>query len=221
MPPPAVGATTARLYAALPAYIRDADADPAQTGYPAGWPLLRFLSLLFDQASELEVLLDRFAHLEPSPDDPGLMRAASDLVDPAGADAAWLDWLGQVVGVDRADRDDATMRAAIAGAGTRARGSAVDLEAIVGPLLTGTAYFELEPHYLGDIWTARIVTLVTETPITAAELLAAVEPARAAGMTFAHFAGVTWAATQAATPTWADLAAAGGTWAAMYAAAAP
>lgn len=89
---PAVSAFTARWWEALPAVYRDADEDQADG--VNGWPLERFLSLLGDQAGEIETLYDRIAlH------DDGTGDWVSDLANPATADAAWLAWLAQIAGL--------------------------------------------------------------------------------------------------------------------------
>lgn len=89
--PPAVAAFTRRWFDDLPEVYRAADeADPSVDG----WPLLRYLSLLGDQADELSTLVDRFAlH------DDGAGDWTSDLSNPATADAAWLPWLAQMAGI--------------------------------------------------------------------------------------------------------------------------
>lgn len=87
---PDVSATTERLYGSLPAFYRDADE-------PLDWPLLRYLSLLGDQLGDLEELVDRIDFVRA--EDVGSAGDTSDLVDPATADAAWLPWLAQLVGI--------------------------------------------------------------------------------------------------------------------------
>lgn len=90
---PAVAPFTARWWADLPEMYRAA--DEADTG--VGWPLLRFMSLLGDQAGEIAALRDRFA-LHPDPNNPA-GPWISDLSNPATADAAWLPWMAQLAGV--------------------------------------------------------------------------------------------------------------------------
>lgn len=89
---PAVAEFTDRWFDALPAVYRSA--DEAQDGGADGYPLLRFLSLLGDQAGEVETLVDRIAlH------DDGTGDWRSDLANPAAADDAWLAWIAQMVGL--------------------------------------------------------------------------------------------------------------------------
>lgn len=83
---------TARAWRGLPELYRAADEERLEG--EDGMPLLRFMSLLGDQAGELEDLLDRIAsHLSPEG------RWISELSDPATADAAWLGWLAQLAGI--------------------------------------------------------------------------------------------------------------------------
>lgn len=76
---PDVGTTTERMYARLPAFYREDDETDGD------YPLLRFLSLVGDQASEVEDIVDRLP---------------TDLANPIAAEAAWVPWLAQLVGLD-------------------------------------------------------------------------------------------------------------------------
>lgn len=93
---PLTGAVLARF----PLAYQDADAA-------SGDPLLRWLSLLWDQVGEVTDIADRI-----NPDG-----APSALTDPQAADAPWLPWLAQFVGLELpATMGAYDMRAAIAGA---------------------------------------------------------------------------------------------------------
>lgn len=82
---------TDRLYQSLPAFYRDADEQVS------GEPLHGFLSLLGDQADDVETLVDRIDFVRP--EDGGVDGDTSDLVDPSAADGGWLPWLAQFVGI--------------------------------------------------------------------------------------------------------------------------
>lgn len=89
---PDTTATTERLWGALPQLYRDA--DEAQGDGVDGWPLLRYVSLLGDQADELAALYGRLAlH------DDGAGDWRSDLGDPEAADDVWLPWLASLAGL--------------------------------------------------------------------------------------------------------------------------
>lgn len=88
---PAVAELTDEWFDSLPGYLRDSDAS-------SEWPLLRFLSLVGDQAGAVAVLTARADYVAPT--DGGVPGDTSDLVDPATADAGWLAWLAQFVGLE-------------------------------------------------------------------------------------------------------------------------
>jgi hypothetical protein len=206
MPRPTVTATTERIYArGIPLFMRDADAAEPSGG---GYPLLRFLSLLGDLLDHVEVLRARIDYIDLA--DGGVPGDTSDLVDPDTADTAWLNWLGQLVGVARGDRTAVEMRAAItnASSGWRA-GSQAAVRAEVQPLLTGTKHLIIADHYTAE-WTVALVTLASETAATtAAAILAAAGRTKPAGVTFVHDIGLSWAELEAHYPTWSAVEAAG------------
>lgn len=88
---PDVSAFTARWYGRLPAYVRRDDAA-------LDYPLLRSLSLLGDQAGEVEATFDAIDRREP--DEGGPVDDTSDLGDPATAPSSWLPWLAMLAGLD-------------------------------------------------------------------------------------------------------------------------
>lgn len=144
---PDVSATTERIYAALPQEERNADEDQADGAN--GYPQLRYLSLLGDQAGELEVLLDRFNFVAPR--DGGAAGDTSDLADPATADVAWLAWLAMHPGVDVAAMTPGEARVAI-DAEQFIRGSHDQLLAAIRTRLSGAQRATLIPNLGADQW---------------------------------------------------------------------
>ena len=211
-PRPAVSATTTRLYERLPELYRRAD-EAADAG-PNGYPLLRYLSLIVDQLGDLEVLVDRIDYVPE--EDGGAAGDTSDLTDPLGADEAWLPWLAQLVGTDygRLTGLDLTgRRLALAGAASGWRaGTREGIAAAVRPLLTGTRFVRVQSHLGGDPWRVEIRTRVSETPVSSAEVIAAVVRAQAkpAGVELVHTPyEAAWSDIEAVNPTWADVEAQG------------
>lgn len=188
MAEPVVTTFTRRWYERLPAFMRDADVDQ-------DWALLRFLSLLGDQAGEVEALFDRIAYVAPDDYRPGMVANpawdTSELVDPALADAGWLPWLAQLVGVKLLPlMAEADRRSAIADASSGWRvGTKVAVKAAVRTRLSGSQYVELHTHSTsagvgtGGAFDVLIVTKDSET--------------------------LGWHALEANAPTWADVEALG------------
>jgi hypothetical protein len=208
MPLPTVTATTQHRFDLLPELYREADRVEPSGG---GWPLLRFLALLGDQAGDIEVLLDRFAYVPL--EDGGAPGDTSDLVDPTTADAAWLAWLAQQIGIDPGDRTVAELRAAIADASTGWRaGSQAAVRSEVQTQLTGAKHVGIWDHWENDEWRVAIGTRHVETADEAAVLVAA-NRTKPAGVQFEHVWGVgTWADFEAAGGTWADFENPAGPW---------
>jgi hypothetical protein len=194
---PTVTSTTQHRFDLLPELYREADRVEPSGG---GWPLLRFLALLGDQAGDIEVLLDRFAYVPL--EDGGAPGDTSDLVDPTTADAAWLAWLAQQIGIDPGDRTVAELRAAIANASTGWRaGSQAAVRSEVQTQLTGTKTVAIWDHY-GGPWTVAIGTRTDETADAAAVLVAAGRT-KPAGVGFVHRDGVqTYEGANALHPTY-------------------
>jgi hypothetical protein len=196
MPRPDVAGLTDRMYDQLPATYRDHDE-------PLGYPLLRWLSLLLDEADSTTTLLARW--------DPAT--GPSHLTDPDLADVDWLPWLAQLVGAylepglgETAMRD--AVRDAVAGfqVGTKAAVANAARSA-----LTGTRYVKVHAHSVtapsdGGQWDVLLITRDSETPDVAAVLDAVVaKRAKPAGVVLHHRAyTATWAAVQTDFPTWAD-----------------
>lgn len=209
---PDVAPITERLYADLPELYRLA--DRAQPDGPDGYPLLRWLSLIVDQAGDVDELADRFDPV----DNPS---GTSDLVDPATADAAWLPWLANLVGAKLSPSlSEAETRDAIANpsSGWRA-GTKPALAAAARTALTGSRFAEVRDHTVtmtapgeGGVWDVLLVTRTSETADLAAVLEAVdVKGGKPAGVVLRHEAyEATWETFEAAYPTWADLE--GRTW---------
>lgn len=187
------------MYAQLPTVYQDNDSA-------LDYPLLRFLSLLGDQADDIETLFRRFSGES----------GTSDLVDPVTADGSWIPWLAQITGVERGDLTIAQLREVVADANdNRADGSIPAIAAQIRPLLTGDAYLIIARHHLGDVWLIGIFTLEAESAgTTAAEILAQASLQKPAGVVFVHDFGLAWSDLEAGYPTWTAIEAAG-SWAGL------
>lgn len=219
---PIVHARTEAFYARLPDVYREADAAQDRgAGDLDGYPLLRWLSLIVDQLGEVADLLERIDYY--SPDDRGAPGDTSELVDPELADARWLPWLAQVVGVALAPNlSVADQRAAIAGAVTGyLKGTKQGIAAAAATALTGTRYVRVIPLYGGDQWRLEVRTRTSETPSTAAVLAAILDKrAKPAGV---ELVATTYAAswdTIEALGSW-DAVEARGSWTALEETGAP
>lgn len=215
---PDVHPTTLAIYGRLEEFRRDADAR-------LGYPLLRWLSLLGDQAGEISDLFDRIDVLPV--EDGGDPDATSALTDPTAADAAWLPWLAQFVGVQLDESmTEAEQRDAVryASSGLRA-GTKTGVAAAAKTVLTGGKYAKVYDHAVpnaggtldpGSQWDVTIVTRTSETPDPALVLATVVaKGAKPVGDVLHHQPySATWAQIEAAFPTWADIEAAG-TWRAV------
>lgn len=205
-PPPVpdvVHPFTLRVYAELPLAYRDADEQ-------FGWPLLSWLSLLLDQIGAAVDLYDRID--ARTVDEGGSPSETSDLTDPLKADAAWLPWLAQHVGVKTKGLTVSEQRAAIAGASSGfAVGTKGAVAAAAATALTGGQFVRVYDHSTttpgdGGQWDVLIVTRSEETPnpaaVTAAVIAAGAKPAGVVLHQRSYSAS--WTAEQTAFPTWAD-----------------
>lgn len=107
---PVVRPFTEEVYERLPAVYRDADPG-------TDWTLLRLLSLALDQVAPVAERADAMTPDEGLP----------ALVDPAAADAAWLPWLAQLVGLSAGDADTDGLRARLVDREVAWRHGSVDL----------------------------------------------------------------------------------------------
>lgn len=200
MPTPQVHPHTARLYASLPEFYRDADRlEPSGGGYP----LLRFVSLILDQAGAVEDLIDRI-----DPD----VGTGSDLVDPDTAEPAWLPWLGQLVGVVDLPPNltELEQRNAIAGAvgGWRAGTREGLVTAARTALTSPTGYVEVRPHKGGDPHVIGVSVDPETAPANLDDVITAIEAARArpAGIALViDLYAASWDTLEARYPTWAQV----------------
>lgn len=164
---PTYSETTERLYQRLPEVVRRADST-------TGWQLKKYISGMSDQQGEVDTLVDRFDHYTRHP--------TSDLVDPETADAAWLRWIGQLVGIntDLYSTVDAQRQALLTAAGGFRAGSLAALVAAVQTQLTGSQYVRVYKNSdasvggIGtkDMWHVLIVTKSGETPVSSAVVIA-------------------------------------------------
>ncbi len=198
MTAPVVGPVTQEVYDGLPEVYRVA--DDIQSDGPDGYPLLRYLSTLLDQLSIVYELIARFDYSD-DPTGDGTFgsgsygdgtyggvagpSATADLIDPETANAAWLPWLAQLLGV--ALRDGMTpqeQRDAMADpSATWAHSTPPVLTALA---LTVVDSVEITPHYAGQAFNIGIGT----------NLIGGVDIS-------------TWGALHAAAPTWGQLATVG------------
>lgn len=199
MPAPTVHAHTGRLYDRLPEFYRDADANLA--GAP-GYPLLRFLSLIADQAGKVEDTLNRV--------DPAV---GGDLTSADRADLAWLPWLAQVVGLVSfpANLTEAEKRNAIRHAANgRYAGTRQALADAARPALPNPAagYVVIRPNYQGDPYTISVNVDPTNAPADLNTVLTTIIKAGAKPAGYLIVIDVyaaTWAQLDTAYPTWAEL----------------
>lgn len=202
MATPTVHPTTARLYAELPEFYRREDLDD---GGPDGAPLLRFLSLVGDQLGDLDDLVDR---LDP---DTG---AGSELLDADRADAGWLRWLGQLIGVRvPVGLSEVEQRIAVGGAvsGWRA-GTRAALETAARSALTDpSGVVTVRPHSGGNPYVIGVSVDPEYAPPDLDDVVAAIEEARArpAGIRLIiDLYAATWATLETVRGTWGGFEAA-------------
>lgn len=209
-PRPTTTEVTDRFYGSLPEVYRDADA--AQDDGPSNYPLLRYLSLLLDQLQPIADLITRITYVPmderadlpstsalevPSPwqrfgtgefgDDTFGDADTSDLVDPSTADAGWLAWLAQLLGVNVAGLDLADARALLfQPADSWAHGTPEAIARKARRQLDPDDYVDVRPHFAGEPFTIAVITKTAET-----------------------YGTTTWGELNDAAPTWGDLEALG------------
>lgn len=211
---PDPGAVLERLYERLPEHYRTADAA-------ADYPLYRWLAGICRELSMVEALRRRIDFV--SVNDGGEPGDTSELVDPEVADASWLRWLAQLVGVPYNPSDtEASIRDAIqfASSGWRA-GTKVGIAAAARTALTGTKHTEVYDHSItapgdGGPFDVLLVTAISETPDVNAVLATVVaKGAKPAGVILRHRAySASWAELEAGFTTWNAIEAVG-SWTAL------
>lgn len=201
MPEPIFDETTERLYKRLPEVYRTYDIKQ-------GWQFKKWLSGICNSQNEVDSLITRFSYTPP---EDGVPTDTSDLVDPATADAAWLPWLAQLVGVVLAPADtEAERREHIGSAlsGIKAGTKAAMAEA-AKKVLTGTKSVAVYDHSnltglgVGDQWEVLVRTIQAETLSNPVDAIIAVG-AKPAGVKLYHqYYGASWQTIETTYPTWA------------------
>lgn len=160
------GSMTRLVYDGLPELYRTADAPERL--------LLRWLDGLLHQLQPVRALIDRFRYVPADDPDPDPAATTSALVDPAAAEARWLPWLGQLLGIKLPEEVPA-QRAVLGDAEVAWRhGNAMAIAQEARRGLTGAREVKLVAHHGGDPWTIGVGTVDAEaTPAdTFAELMA-------------------------------------------------
>lgn len=202
MPRPVVHAHTERLYDRLPELYRDADLDQLLDG--SGYPLLRFLSLIGDQAGDVEDTLDLV-----DPDRGGA------LTNPDTIPLEWLPWLAQLVGLGvlpgsltEAERRNAVSSAA----GGRYVGTRQAIADAARPALTNpdAGYVVVRNHHQGNPFVLSVNVAPEVAPADLNTVLDAIEAvgARPAGFDLViDTYAATWDQVEARGTggTWADV----------------
>ena len=217
---PVVSTLTHAVYDQLPEIYHLADS--AQADGPNAYPLLRFLTCVGDIAQPMDTLYARLAYLAPSDGGPAAgFGSTSDLVDPATADAAWLPWLAQTVGMHLdTSLSVAAQRDAVAGAATgRQAGTRAAIIAAASTGLIGSRFCQVMDHTTvvmgspapGGQWDITLITRSDETPDVPSVLAAVVAAgAKPAGVLLHHAVyASSWAKLTLNYPTWAAIRAAG------------
>ena len=184
---------------------------PAAVRLSGGPTLEAYLGLVGDQISTALKIAERIDYIPP---DEGGADDTSDLLDPKGADAAWLPWMAQLYGIPLDGTLTETQRRNLI-ADWRSRrhaGSKQSMIDAVRAILTRDQMVRVYDHATdtgpGGRWDVLVVTLKAETPNADGQLvLDAIRKAnvKPAGVVLHHrFVTGTWAALKTARPTWAD-----------------
>lgn len=201
MTEPTFDSTTERTYERLPQAYRTEDIGQ-------DWQLKKYMSGDCGQLNDIDTLIERFTYDSPE-DGVADPHETSDLVDPATADAEWLPWLAQIVGVKlNTTATEIEQREQILNR-TFYRGTKADMAHAAQMALIGDKYIAIYDHTSDSSaigaagqWDVLVVTKATETVgDVAATIIAA--GAKPAGVVI-H--------TETFTSTWDDVEAAYGTW---------
>lgn len=202
MAEPIFSDTMERLWERMPGVYKFEDAQH-------NWQMKKWLSGVVDVFGDIDELIDRIKYVPPQ-DGPELQDLHSDLVDPTTADAAWLPWLAQLVGVkfdylltEQQKRDRISTAIGGVQAGTKAAIIQAAQTALTG---TKTVYVYSFSNAggigAGTQWEVLLLTLAAET---ASDVIVAVTNAGAkpAGVKLYHVTyGATWTTVEATLPTW-------------------
>lgn len=205
MPEPFYSDTTERFYERIPGVYRYEDSQH-------NWQMKRWIAGLLEQMADVDVLLQRFRYVPPE-DGPEVEDLSSDLVNPMTADAAWLAWLAQLVGVHfdyilTTDLQRTVVANAVTGvqAGTKAA-----IVQAAQTVLTGTKTVYVYPfsNNVGGIgaggqWDVLVMTLAAETTGNVVNAIVNLG-AKPAGVKLYHVTyGANWTTVETTLPTWAD-----------------
>ena len=192
---------TERLYDRLPEVFRVEDEQAADSGV-----LKWFLSGTGDQLTEVSDLLERFDTNGPD--------ELSELVDPAKADDAWLDYIGQLLGVGRLTSMTPVQKRAVLAdpsIGYKA-GTVQSICAAASTVVGGSGYVGLYNHTTdvsaigaASQWDVLLVTRSGEALSDPAQRVIELG-AKPAGIRLYHRVWqVTWTDIHTNYPTWAQI----------------
>lgn len=193
---------TRRVLDQLPQAVRVSGGDTLRT----------YLGSIGDQVSDVLRVAERIDYTPP--DEGGPPGDTSDLLDPQGADPAWLPWMAQLYGIPLPGSLTEQQRRNLVAdwRGRRHAGSKQSMVDAVRAILTRNQMVRVIDHATatgpGTRWDVLVVTLKAETPDADGRLvLDAINKAdvKPAGVLLHHrFVTGTWAALQAGRPTWAS-----------------
>lgn len=161
MTEPIFDTSTERLYErGLPQHNRTADIEQ-------DWTLKRWLSGIGGQQYLVDALIERFAYTPP---EDGELDDTSDLVDPLTADAAWLPWLAQLVGVRLDNTLTVPERRLQIAEVDLFRGTKPHMAKVAQTVLSGDKHVTILDHTISSAaigaagqWDMLIITVTTET----------------------------------------------------------
>ena len=201
MSEPTFTETTERTYGRLPITYRVED-----TGQD--YQLKKWLSGSCDQLWDIEHLLNRFSYVPPQD---GVPVDTSDLVDPNTADAAWLPWLAQLVGVQLDTTVSIDMQRAQIANVDFLQGTKQSMAKTGQTVLTGTQYIRIFDHTSAstDIggageWDVLIITVASETTSSPSAAIIAAGAKPAGVQLHEETFTSTWDDVEGRYPTWAD-----------------
>lgn len=203
----------ARSHPALTDFTRRVlDQMPVAHRVGGGEVLEAYLGSVCDQVSDVLRIAERIDYVPP--DEGGGEAGTSDLLDPEGADAAWLPWMAQLYGIPLPGSLTEQQRRNLVADWRQRRhaGSKQSMVDAVRAILTRNQMVKVIDHATetgpGGRWDVLVVTLKAETPNQdGALVLDAIRQAdvKPAGVVLHHrFVTGSWAALQADRPTWSE-----------------